>query len=76
MLTCDRTNCVVCMFCCLVEAQMMMCRCSEIPSMIDSPGSAVDGSGVAMLNVTGMYTTVTLLLVTALIFISIRKFPS
>ena len=33
----------------------MTCSCSEIPTMMDSPGSAMDGSGVAMLNVTGMF---------------------
>ena len=33
----------------------MTCSCSEIPTMMDSPGSEMDGSGVAMLNVTGMF---------------------
>ena len=41
--------------CCLVKAQqMMMCSCSEISTMMDSFGSAMDGSGGGMLNVTGM----------------------
>ena len=58
---------ILCIFCCLVEAQMMMCSCSEIPTMMDSAGSAMGGSDDAMLNVTGMYAIVTLLLVTVYI---------
>ena len=47
------------MFYCLVEAQQVMtCSCSEISAMMDSFGSAMDGSGSAMLNVTGMYAIV------------------
>ena len=62
----------VCMFYCLVEAQMMMCSCSEIPTIMDSSGSAMDSSGVDMLSVTGMYAIVTVLLVIVSVSININ----
>ena len=62
----------ICMFYCLVEAQMMMCSCSEIPTTMDSSGSALGGSGVDMLSVTGMYAIVTLLLVIILNSVNIN----
>ena len=60
------------MFYCLVEAQMIMCSCSDIPTIMDSFGSAMDSSGVDMLSVTGMYAIVTLLLVIVSISVNIN----
>ena len=45
----------------------MICSCSEISNTTDSYGSAMDGSGGGMLNVTGMYAIVTLSFAIALI---------
>ena len=53
---------MVFMLCCLVDAQVIQCSCSEIPVIHNSSGSTMGSSGDDMLNVTGMYAIVTLLL--------------
>ena len=53
---------MVYMLCCLVETQVIQCSCSEVPVIHDSAGSTMESSGDDLLNVTGMYAIVTLLL--------------
>ena len=53
---------MVYMLCCLVEAQVFQCSCSETPVIHDLAGSTMESSGDGMLNITGMYAIIILLL--------------